>query len=96
MIWGISLGIIVLQRDLGTGLLIFGMFIAMLYVATGKTSWVLIGVVLAVAGGFLASQVLPYVQSRFTNWLDPFNPDHRSTAPASNSCRASSGSRREA
>ncbi|WP_404430226.1 FtsW/RodA/SpoVE family cell cycle protein [Microbacterium lacus] len=75
VIWGISLGIIVLQRDLGTGMLIFGMFIAMLYVATGKTSWVLIGVVLVVVGGFLASRVLPYVQSRFTNWLDPFNPD---------------------
>lgn len=75
VIWIISLGIIVLQRDLGTGLLIFGMFVAMLYVATGKTSWVVIGVALAVAGAFLASRVLPYVQGRFTNWLDAFNPD---------------------
>ncbi len=74
VIWLISLGIIVLQRDLGTGLLIFGMFVAMLYVATGKTSWVLIGVVLAVAGAFLASRFLPYVRGRFTNWLDAFNP----------------------
>ena len=75
VIWLVSLGIIVLQRDLGTGLLIFGMFIAMTYVATGKTSWVLIGVVLAVSGAFLASRVLPYVGARFTNWLDAFNPD---------------------
>jgi cell division protein FtsW (lipid II flippase) len=75
VIWLISLGIIVLQRDLGTGVLIFGMFVAMLYVATGKTSWVLIGVVLAVSGAFLASRVLPYVGARFTNWLDAFNPD---------------------
>lgn len=75
VIWLVSLGIIVLQRDLGTGLLIFGMFIAMLYVATGKTSWVLIGVVLAVGGAFLASRVLPYVGARFTNWLDAFNPE---------------------
>ena len=37
VVWLISLGIIVIQRDLGTGMLIFGMFIAMLYVATGKT-----------------------------------------------------------
>ncbi|WP_374315601.1 FtsW/RodA/SpoVE family cell cycle protein [Microbacterium sp.] len=74
VIWLISLGIIVLQRDLGTGLLIFGMFVAMLYVATGKTSWVLIGVTLAAAGAFLASQVLSYVNGRFTNWLDAFNP----------------------
>ena len=71
----VSLGIIVMQRDLGTGLLIFGMFVAMLYVATGKTSWVLIGVLLAAAGAALASQVLPYVQGRFRNWLDAFNPE---------------------
>lgn len=75
VVWLVSLGIIVLQRDLGTGLLIFGMFIAMLYVATGKTSWVLIGVTLAVAGALAAAQVLPYVGARFTNWLDAFNPD---------------------
>lgn len=75
VIWLVSLGIIVMQRDLGTGLLIFGMFVAMLYVATGKTSWVLIGVLLAAAGATLASQVLPYVQGRFRNWLDAFNPE---------------------
>lgn len=75
VIWLVSLGIIVLQRDLGTGVLIFGMFVAMLYVATGKTSWVLIGVVLALSGAFLASRILPYVGARFTNWLDAFNPE---------------------
>ncbi|MCP2638352.1 FtsW/RodA/SpoVE family cell cycle protein [Microbacterium sp. HD4P20] len=75
VIWLISLGIIVMQRDLGTGVMIFGMFVAMLYVATGKTSWVLIGVVLAVTGAFLASRVLPYVGARFTNWLDAFHPE---------------------
>ncbi|GAA1997960.1 FtsW/RodA/SpoVE family cell cycle protein [Microbacterium ulmi] len=75
VLWLVSMGIIVVQRDLGTGLLIFGMFVAMLYVATGKTSWVLIGVVLAVAGAFAASQILPYVRGRFVNWLDAFNPD---------------------
>lgn len=74
VIWLVSLGIIVMQRDLGTGVLIFGMFVAMLYVATGKTSWVLIGVVLAVSGALLASRILPYVGARFTNWLDAFNP----------------------
>ncbi len=75
VVWAISLGIIVLQRDLGTGLLIFGMFIAMLYVATGKTSWALIGVILAVGGAFLASRFLTYVGWRFQNWLDAFNPE---------------------
>lgn len=75
VIWLVSLGIIVMQRDLGTGLLIFGMFVAMLYVATGKTSWVLIGVILAAVGAFLASRVLTYVGGRFANWLDAFNPE---------------------
>ncbi len=75
VLWFISLGIIVLQRDLGTGLLIFGMFVAMLYVATGKTSWVVLGVALAAIGAVLASQLLPYVRGRFTNWLDAFNPE---------------------
>ena len=74
VVWLVSLAIIVLQRDLGTGLLIFGMFIAMIYVATGKTSWVIIGVVLAVTGAYAASQVLTYVGLRFRAWLDAFNP----------------------
>lgn len=75
IIWLVSLGIIVLQRDLGTGLLIFGMFVAMLYAATGKTSWVFIGLILVASGAFLASRVLPYVQGRFANWLGAFDPE---------------------
>jgi cell division protein FtsW (lipid II flippase) len=75
VIWLLSLGIIVSQRDLGTGLLLFGMFIAMLYVATGKTSWVVIGVGLAGLGALAATQVLSYVRGRFAAWLDPFNPE---------------------
>ncbi len=75
LVWLASLAIIVLQRDLGTGLLIFGMFIAMLYVATGKTSWVVIGVGLAVAGAVIAAQTLTYVGWRFQNWLNAFDPD---------------------
>ena len=73
LIWLASMAIIVLQRDLGTGLLMFGMFIAMIYVATGKTSWVVIGVGLAVAGAVIASQVLTYVGWRFQNWLNAFD-----------------------
>lgn len=75
VVWLISLGIIVFQRDLGTGMLIFGMFIAMLYVATGKTSWVVIGLALVVAGVLAATQILSYVRGRFTNWLYAFDPE---------------------
>jgi cell division protein FtsW (lipid II flippase) len=74
VVWAISLGIIVIQRDLGTGTLIFGMFVAMLYVATGKTSWVLIGLALVAAGVAVATQILSYVRGRFINWLFLFDP----------------------
>ena len=74
VLWAVSMGIIIYQRDLGTGLLIFGMFVAMLYVATGKTSWVIIGVTLAAAGAFFASRLLPYVGHRFNNWINAFDP----------------------
>ena len=75
IIWAVSLAIIVLQRDLGTGVLIFGMFIAMLYTATGRTSWVLIGLGLAFAGVFIASQVMSYVGSRISAWWHAFDPE---------------------
>ncbi|WP_454149628.1 FtsW/RodA/SpoVE family cell cycle protein [Microbacterium lacticum] len=75
LLWAGAMAIIVLQRDLGTGMLIFGMFVAMLFVATGKTSWVVIGLTLVAIGVALATTVLPYVQARFTNWLHPFDPD---------------------
>lgn len=75
VVWAISLGIIVIQRDLGTGTLIFGMFVAMLYVATGKTSWVLIGLGLVAAGVAAATQILTYVRGRFVNWLFLFDAE---------------------
>ncbi len=74
VVWLLSLAIIVFQHDLGTGLLLFGMFVAMLYVATGKTSWVVLGLVMAAIGAIVAAQVLTYVGWRFANWLDAFNP----------------------
>ncbi|MBP2436873.1 FtsW/RodA/SpoVE family cell cycle protein [Microbacterium amylolyticum] len=75
VIWAISMAIIVVQRDLGTGMLIFGMFVAMLYVATGKTGWVLIGVGLAAAGAVAATFVMPYVHNRFNAWLNAMDND---------------------
>lgn len=75
VVWLISLGIIVMQRDLGTGVLIFGMFVAMLYTATGRTSWVVIGLVLAVAGVLIATQIHAYVRGRFEAWLNAFDPE---------------------
>ncbi|GAA4054229.1 FtsW/RodA/SpoVE family cell cycle protein [Nonomuraea soli] len=69
--WGISLGVLVLQRDLGSSLLLFGAFIVMLYIATQRTSWVLIGILLFVGGAFIAGQIFDHVGDRFDVWLNP-------------------------
>jgi cell division protein FtsW (lipid II flippase) len=73
VIWLLALAVIVFEHDLGTGLLLFGMFVAMLYVATGRTSWILLGLVLAGAGAFAASRLLTYVNGRIENWLHAFD-----------------------
>lgn len=73
--WALSMSVIIFQRDLGTALLYFGLFLVMLYVATGRVSWVLMGVGLFVGGAVLATQMLTYVRGRVMNWLDAFNPD---------------------
>ncbi|HLT09913.1 MAG TPA: FtsW/RodA/SpoVE family cell cycle protein, partial [Micromonosporaceae bacterium] len=73
VVWGISVGILVLQKDLGTSLLLFGGFISMLYIATGRTAWVLIGLLLFVGGAFVAGQIFSHVGDRFEVWLDPGN-----------------------
>jgi cell division protein FtsW (lipid II flippase) len=72
IVWLMSMAVIVFQRDLGTGLLIFGLFLVMLYVATARISWVILGLLLIVGGAVVASQVLVYVHDRFENWLNPF------------------------
>ncbi|RXZ88379.1 FtsW/RodA/SpoVE family cell cycle protein [Agromyces atrinae] len=73
VVWLLSMSVIVFQRDLGTALLYFGLFLVMLYVATGRISWVLLGLTLFVGGALIASQTLDYVGNRFRNWLDPFS-----------------------
>ncbi|MGW7479510.1 FtsW/RodA/SpoVE family cell cycle protein [Nonomuraea muscovyensis] len=69
--WGVSLGVLVLQKDLGSSLLLFGTFIVMLYIATQRTSWVLIGILLFVGGAFMAGQLFSHVGDRFEIWLNP-------------------------
>src|SRR6478752_6798230 len=72
IVWLLSMAVIVFQRDLGTGLLIFGLFLVMLSVATSRISGVVLGVLLGGGGAGIASQVLPYVDDRFANWLTAF------------------------
>ena len=74
VVWAASMLVLILQRDLGTSLLYFGLFLVMLYVATGRTSWVIIGLLLFAGGAVLASRLLPYVAGRFNAWINAFDP----------------------
>jgi cell division protein FtsW (lipid II flippase) len=76
VVWALSMSVIVFQRDLGTGLLYFGLFLVMIYVATGRSGWILMGLGLVAIGAVLANHYLDYVNGRFANWLDAFNNDH--------------------
>lgn len=73
--WAVSLGVLVLQKDLGSSLLFFGLFVAMLYVATERVSWIAIGLSLAVAGAYAAYLIFGHVQERVALWLNPFDPE---------------------
>ncbi len=75
VIWVASLGVLVLQRDLGTSLLYFGLFLVMIYTATGRPIYVVVGLGMFVTGALVASQVMDYVAGRFGSWLDPLNVD---------------------
>jgi cell division protein FtsW (lipid II flippase) len=70
--WALSILVLVFERDLGSSLLLFGIFVVMLYVATERASWLLIGLGLFAGGAFLAYQVFGHVRSRVDVWLDPF------------------------
>jgi cell division protein FtsW (lipid II flippase) len=70
--WAASLLILIFETDIGTSALFFGMFIVMLYIATQRTSWLLLGVLLFVAGSWLTALLFSHVMERFTIWLHPF------------------------
>ncbi|MFG2119672.1 FtsW/RodA/SpoVE family cell cycle protein [Streptomyces sp. NPDC048710] len=71
-IWLLSVGVLVLERDLGTSLLFFGLFVVLLYIATGRTGWIAVGLVLAVLGAFAVGHFEPHVNGRIEDWLHPF------------------------
>lgn len=66
--WTASIAVLVLQRDLGTSLLFFGLFVAMIYVATERVSWVVLGLLLFVGGAVAASLMFAHVHHRVTDW----------------------------
>jgi peptidoglycan glycosyltransferase len=72
IMWAISLVIVVFERDLGSAALFFGLFLVMIYVATGRWLYVIVGVGLVAIGGTVAFFTFSHVQQRVDIWLDPF------------------------
>ncbi|MDR3068509.1 MAG: FtsW/RodA/SpoVE family cell cycle protein, partial [Cellulomonas sp.] len=75
VVWAVTLMVLVAQKDLGTSLLLFGLFIAMLYLATERVSWVLLGLALLGVGAWAAAQAFSHVNVRFTIWLHALDPE---------------------
>jgi cell division protein FtsW (lipid II flippase) len=73
VMWLISLAILVWQRDLGTSLLFFGLFVMMLYVATERAGWAVLGTLLFAAGAYFGYLNFGHVRARVGAWLDPFS-----------------------
>ena len=73
--WLFCIGVLVRGHDLGTSLMFFGLFIVLLYVATERVSWLIIGVLLFAGGAVLAYDLFPNLRERVTAWVDPFHTD---------------------
>jgi cell division protein FtsW (lipid II flippase) len=75
LVWGLAMVMLILIRDLGSSLMFFGAFLAILYVATARLSLVLAGFGLFAAGAVYFAKHVPHVHDRVTIWLHPFRPD---------------------
>ena len=73
VMWLISLGILVFEDDLGSSLLFFGLFVMLLYVATERPSWLVVGAGLFAAGAYASYLLFAHVQTRVEGWLHPFS-----------------------
>jgi cell division protein FtsW (lipid II flippase) len=72
LIWGATMLVLVETNDMGSGILYFGIFLSMLYIATARLSYVVAGVVLFAAGGYVAEREVSHIGERVTVWLHPW------------------------
>ena len=82
VVWIASMGVLIMQHDLGTSLMFFAMFVAMLYTATGRKSWIIIGLIAFAAGAVLAAGMFSHVGQRVDAWLHPFSNEQYNKTPA--------------
>ncbi|WP_434451945.1 FtsW/RodA/SpoVE family cell cycle protein [Lentzea sp. E54] len=69
--WGVTVAVMVLQKDLGSSLLFFGIVLVLLYIATERAAWVVLGLGLFAGGAIVAWKLFTHVQQRVANWQDP-------------------------
>ena len=74
VIWGMAMVILVLLHDIGSSLMFYGGLLAILYVATGRLSFVVVGLVAFALGAWYLGTHIPHVHARVEDWLHPFNP----------------------
>ncbi|HET6550655.1 MAG TPA: FtsW/RodA/SpoVE family cell cycle protein, partial [Solirubrobacter sp.] len=72
VVWGAAMLMLVFIRDLGSSLMYFGAFLALVYVATNRFSFVVVGMLLFAGGAYFFTQTVGHVQDRIDIWLDPF------------------------
>src|SRR3954447_1018685 len=72
LVWGAAVGVLILMNDFGTSLLFFGLFLGMLYIATGRASYSLFGLVSFVVASVVAYRLVGHVAERVDTWLDPW------------------------
>ncbi len=72
VMWGVSLLVVIFERDLGSALLFFSIFVIMLYVTTGRISYVIVACTLLAVGAFFCYFAFSHVRTRFNIWIDPW------------------------
>ncbi|MFJ3925720.1 FtsW/RodA/SpoVE family cell cycle protein [Streptomyces sp. NPDC090022] len=70
-VWLLAMLVLIFERDLGTSLIFFGVFVVLLYVATERTSWIVCGLAMAAVGAFAVGSTQPHVKNRVQAWLNP-------------------------
>jgi cell division protein FtsW (lipid II flippase) len=73
VVWALSMVLLVVEGDIGTSAVFMGLFVVMLYVATGRRSWAILGFLLFIVGAVVAGTIVSHVGQRFDAWLHPFS-----------------------
>jgi cell division protein FtsW (lipid II flippase) len=73
VVWSLSMVLLVAEGDIGTSAVFMGLFVVMLYVATGRRSWAILGFLLFIVGAIVAGSLFSHVGARFDAWISPFS-----------------------